>query len=76
MPVTIENLSTRPVLLRCNSNETLHIAPKSVSSEIPDVEIIDNPKAAKLESLGIIAINRLKADESSKATKSEAKRKK
>jgi len=55
MHVKIENLSKRLVLLRLNSGETLHLAPRKTSSEIEEVEINNNPKFQKLEALQIIA---------------------
>ena len=48
MPVEIENMTNRPVLLRLNSGTTLHLAPLSTSSEIMDDEVVNNAKVQKL----------------------------
>ncbi len=52
----IENLTNRPVLLRCNSGETLHIAPRAISADVLDVEVKDNPKVQKLLEQHLIAL--------------------
>lgn len=57
MHVTIENLTNRPILLRCNSGETLHVAPRTISAEIPDVEVRNNPKVQKLLDLHVITLH-------------------
>jgi len=55
MPI-ISNLTDRPVLLAFNSGQTLRLSPRSISEEIPDVEIANNAKVAKLTALNVIAI--------------------
>ena len=55
MPI-ISNLTDRPVLLAFNSGQTLRLSPRSASEEIPDVEIVNNAKVAKLTAEQIIAI--------------------
>ncbi len=54
MPVKIENLTTRPVLLRLNSGQTLHLAPRTISAEVYDVEVENNPKVQKLQDRCVI----------------------
>lgn len=55
MPI-ISNLTDRPVLLAFNSGQTLRLSPRSISQDIPDVEIVNNSKVAKLTAQNIIAI--------------------
>jgi hypothetical protein len=57
MPVTIENLTNRPVLLRFNSGQTLHLAPRKTSKEILDVEVKGNAKVEKLEGQHVITLH-------------------
>lgn len=47
MPVKIENLTMKPVLLRLNSGKTLHISPRA-TIEIMDVEVEKNAMVEKL----------------------------
>lgn len=60
MPVTIENLTNRPVLLRLNSGETLHLAPRLTSGALADVEVEANAKVEKLLGQQVIAIHPVK----------------
>ena len=53
---TISNLTDRPVLLAFNSGRTLRLSPRSQSEEIPDVEISNNAKVAKLAASNVIAV--------------------
>lgn len=55
MPI-ISNLTDRPVLLAFNSGQTLRLSPRSMSEEVPDVEIVNNAKVAKLAALNVITI--------------------
>ena len=57
MPVNIENLTSRPVLLRLNSGRTLHLAPGATSSEIRGVEVNKNDKVKKLRARRVIALH-------------------
>ena len=57
MPVTIENLTMQLVLLRLNSGQTLHIAPRITSEEIMDVEVENNAKVQKLKERHVIAVH-------------------
>jgi hypothetical protein len=59
MPVTIENLTNRPVLLRFNSGHTLHLAPRTISLEIRDVEINRNAKIQMLMGRRVIALQQV-----------------
>lgn len=56
MHVKIKNLTNRPVLLRCNSGETLHIPPNTTLEKIPDIEIKNNPEVRKLKDRHVIAV--------------------
>jgi hypothetical protein len=56
MSVRIRNLTQRPVIIRCNSGEALHLAPGIASDVIPDAEVRDNPKIRKLVNQYIIAL--------------------
>jgi len=42
MPVVIENLTNRPILLRLNSGKSLNIRPRRTSVEISSAEIKGN----------------------------------
>jgi len=57
MPVKIENLTNRPVLLRLRSGRSLHLAPRKTSEEISDVEVINNAKVSKLQAHRIISLH-------------------
>lgn len=66
MPVKIENLTDRPVLLRLNSGQTLHLPPRETSSEIRDSEVNDNDKVKKLkEKLNVISMHQVKKNAAS-----------
>jgi hypothetical protein len=52
--VSLKNLSNRPVLLRLNSGETLHLAPRQISREITKGEILNNQMIQKLVERGVI----------------------
>jgi|GEM_PF-3675078 len=54
--LTISNLTDRPVLLAFNSGQTLRLSPRSSAGEIPEVEIVNNAKVAKLTALNIITV--------------------
>jgi len=54
---TISNLTDRPVLLAFNSGRTLRLSPRSQSEEIPDVELTNNSKVAKLTALNVISVD-------------------
>ena len=55
MPVTIRNLTNRPVLLRCNSGVTLHLPPRATSRMVSEAEVDNNSKVEKLISRRVIA---------------------
>ncbi len=57
MSVTIENLTTRPVLLPLNSGQTLHLAPRLTSAPLLDVEVEQNAKVEKLQGQNVIAVH-------------------
>ncbi|MCP4428740.1 MAG: hypothetical protein GY803_30005 [Chloroflexi bacterium] len=58
MPVKIENITSRPVLLRLNSGQTLHLAPRKTSEEIREVEVSNNAKVQKLQERHVIALRK------------------
>ncbi|MCK5058542.1 MAG: hypothetical protein KAT34_17940 [Candidatus Aminicenantes bacterium] len=53
----IENLTTRLVIIRLNSGQTLFIDPGATSGEIPEVELRNNSKIKKLRDRGVIALH-------------------
>jgi hypothetical protein len=57
MPVTIENLTDRPVLLTLSSGETLRLAPGQRFPGLEDVEVKNNPKVDKLVMQRVVAIH-------------------
>jgi len=59
MPVKIENLTMKPVLLRLNSGKTLHISPRTTSIEIMDVEVKDNTMVQKLQGQCVVALHEM-----------------
>jgi hypothetical protein len=59
MPVKIENITSRPVLLRLNSGQTLHLAPRTTSKEVREVEVSNNAKVQKLRERHVIALHKL-----------------
>jgi hypothetical protein len=73
MPVTVENLTNRPVLLRLNSGQTLHLAPRTTSGEILDVEVKSNAKVQKLQDRRVIALH--KVEEKKRSTRGPRKKK-
>jgi len=73
MPVTIENLTNRPVLLRLNSGQTLHLAPRTTSGEIREVEVKGNAKAQKLLDRRVIALHKI--EEKKRSTRGRKKSK-
>ncbi len=56
MPVTIENLIDKPVILRLNSGQTLHLSPGYPSEPIDETEVQNNEKANKLQSQRVILL--------------------
>ncbi len=64
MATKIENLSGRKVLIRLSSGQALHIAPRTTSEELSDVEV-NNPKVQKLQDRRVITLHRAEAKKSS-----------
>lgn len=74
MPVRIENLSSNPVHVRCNSGRSIRLAPKTISSDILDVDVENNDQIQKLEQRQVIALHETKREKSpSVSSKSRAK---
>lgn len=73
MPVKIENLTNRLVLLRLNSGQTLHLSPRETSEEVRETEVMSNVKVQKLEGRRVISVHKVSAkkrsDRSSKGRK-------
>ena len=69
MPVTIKNLTQRPVLIRLNSGATLHLAPAAISAAIPDGERVRNAKIEKLVKRRVISLEEQKPAPKVKAKK-------
>ncbi len=57
MSVKIENLTTRPVLLRFNSGRTLHLAPGATEADVPESDVNHNVKVRKLQERRLIALH-------------------
>ena len=74
MPVQIENLTNRPVMLRFNSGQTIYLGPKVTSEEIMDLEVEDNRKVQTLQNRHIITIEKVEK-KYLKPTKKSKKRK-
>lgn len=53
----IENLTTRLVIIRLNSGQTLFIDPGITSGEIPDAELTNNSTIQKLLERRVIALH-------------------
>ncbi len=60
MTVKIENLTNRPVLLRLNSGQSLHLAARTTTTEIPDVDVRNNARVEKLRDRHIIDLHEAK----------------
>ena len=67
MPVKIVNRTKRLVLLRLNSGTMLHLPPRTISSELMDVEVNGNRKVQKLMDLHVIALRRVEKTEQAPA---------
>ncbi|MGA3244216.1 MAG: hypothetical protein ABSE41_06355 [Bacteroidota bacterium] len=76
MPVKIQNLTNELVLVRCNSGVTLHLAPRTESKEIMDVEVIQNPSVQKLLDRHVVALHKEEKEGRSVAATSEVKKEK
>lgn len=63
MSFKIENLTNSPVLLRLNNGRTLHLAPRTTSSDIMDVEVNQNAKVQKLKDRHVITLHEVKKKE-------------
>ncbi len=60
MSVKIENLTNRPLSLRLNSGQSLHLSPRITSSEILEIEVMNNTKVQKLQNRHVIALHEVK----------------
>ena len=72
MPVSVTNLTNRPVLIRLNSGNTLHIAPAATSAAIADGERVRNAKIEKLIKRRVISVAEQKPAKAKKAQEAEA----
>jgi hypothetical protein len=74
MPVTIENLANRPVLLCLNSGRTRRLAPREVLADIMDVEVNSNSRIQRLQEQRVITLRRTeKKDRPVRGSKAKAK---
>jgi len=69
MTVKIENLTNSPVLLRLNSGQSLHLAPRITLTDILDVEVRNNAKVEKLKGRCVIALHETAEPKKGKAKK-------
>lgn len=78
MPIKIQNRTNGLVLLRLNSGDMLHLAPRITSAEIMDAEVTGNPKVQKLLDRQVIALHKVVKKESlpTELKKEKAKSKK
>jgi hypothetical protein len=57
MPVTLENLTNRPVLLTLGGGESLRLSPGERSGPLDDVELETSGKIGKLVARGVVALH-------------------
>lgn len=57
MTIKIENRTERPLWLRLNSGQSLHLAPRQTSGELRDVEVKSNAKVQKLREQHVIVLH-------------------
>lgn len=74
MGVKIENLTDKPLWSRLNSGESVAIPPHTLSRNLPDHEVVDNPKLKKMIEAGAIAFR--KAGETHAAGESKPEKEK
>jgi hypothetical protein len=72
MPVTIENLTKRPVLLRGNSGMTIYV-PSRATIETSDAEVVNNTFFLKLKERHVIQLFDVKPEISESDTYSPEK---
>ena len=58
MPIEIKNLTARPVSVRLNSGEALHLPAGESLSAVQEAEIEGNEKIKKLQELNLIAVSK------------------
>lgn len=75
MTVTIQNMTTRPVMIRLNSGRTLYLGGSAVSEEIIEVEIVHNSRLSRLLQRGIIELAQVKKPAAATAGTGGEKRK-
>jgi len=56
MPITIKNMTLRPVIVPLNSGASLRLSPGEISDLVQDVELQENAKVGKLLHQRAIAI--------------------
>ncbi len=61
MPINIINRTSRPVLVRLNSGDTLHLGPEATASGLKGVELTGNVRINRLKEKGIISIEPIPA---------------
>lgn len=62
MPFTLTSKQTSgPLVLILPSGATVRLAPGETSPELPDVEVLDNPKLARLRQLGVLEVAQVEA---------------
>ncbi len=54
MSKEIENICNRPVQIRMNSGNNLHLGPKAIETNILNAEVENNAKIEKLQKLNMI----------------------
>jgi hypothetical protein len=57
MPVRLENLTDRPVLLTLSTGDTLRLSPWETSESLEELEVQASPKVEKLVARGVITVH-------------------
>jgi hypothetical protein len=70
MPVTLENLTDRPVLLTLGGGEALRLSPGETSEPLDDVELEAVGKIGKLVERGVVRVHEPKKAEGKKSGRS------
>ncbi len=60
MPVTIQNNTSRPVMIRLNSGQTCYLSGRDSLGKILDAEVRDNDRIARLTARGTITCKVIK----------------
>ena len=80
MPVTLENLTSRPLVLTLPGGDVVRLSPHGRSPAVPDVEVDRNAELEDLAARGVLALHgqskRATAEAGGSATSGKGGRKK